>query len=353
VKRQLDEGDVDAVRELLELAERADGHQAVDEHRWLDMALGGRESFAGLVARESGHSHPVGYTQVSRGHHSWALDMVIDPHHRHDAASIGPEMLRAALEVIAAEGGGHVHLWVYQPTETHDQMAVRAGLHQGRDLLQMRRPLPLEVEAPELALHPFRPGEDEHRWLEVNNRAFEWHPEQGGWDAETLRARLREPWFDPEGFLLHERDGRLAGFCWTKVHPDHRPPLGELYVVAVDPDFQGLGLGRALVVAGLHWLHRQRGLEATMLYVDAAHRRAVALYESLGFRVDHVDRAYVGDVAARSDPRDAHGRAHGEGEHGGHQGEEDLAGGSAHERPVGESPDGESHHHGGEHGQRH
>ena len=190
-----------------------------------------------------------------------------------------------------------MHLWVYQPTAAHDEMATRVGLRRGRDLLQMRRPLPVDQAPADLDLRPFRPGSDEQRWLEVNNRAFEWHPEQGGWDLETITANEREPWFDPAGFLLHERDGRLAGFCWTKVHADDDPPLGELYVIAVDPDFQGLGLGRQLVLAGLDWLHRERRLTTAMLYVDAANDKAVALYERLGFAVDHVDRAYVGDVA--------------------------------------------------------
>ncbi|MBW3612180.1 MAG: hypothetical protein KY438_11765, partial [Actinobacteria bacterium] len=107
------------------------------------MASGGRQSFAGLVAWEPGHGHPVGYTQVSRGSRSWALDLVIDPHHRHDALAIGPEMLRAALDVIRTEGGGHVHLWVYRPTDTSDEIASQAGLARGRDLLQLRRSLPV------------------------------------------------------------------------------------------------------------------------------------------------------------------------------------------------------------------
>ncbi len=72
----------------------------------------------------------------------------------------------------------------------------------------------------ELETRPFRPGLDEEAWLVVNNRAFDWHPEQGGWDTSTLKARESQPWFDPEGFLLHEEGSprRLAGFCWTRVH---------------------------------------------------------------------------------------------------------------------------------------
>jgi mycothiol synthase len=254
---------------------------------------GGREGFAGLVAWEPGHDHPVGYAQVAKGDRSWALELVIDPHHRVRGADIGTELVTAALGVVATEGGGHVHLWVPKPGAHHDEIAARTGLTAGRELLQMRCTLPLD-ERWSLDVRAFEPGRDEDAWLEVNNRAFHWHPEQGGWDLETLLSREKQPWFDPAGFLLHER-GRLAGFCWTKVHDDTEPRLGEIYVIAVDPDFQGLGLGRALVLAGLDSLAR-RGLTVGMLYVDRTNTGAVHLYEDLGFSVDHVDRAYVTDV---------------------------------------------------------
>ena len=67
--------------------------------------------------------------------------------------------------------------------------------------------------------------------------------------------------------------------------------MGEIFVIAVDPDFGGQGLGRELTLAGLHHLYGQ-GLSVGMLYVDATNAAALALYEKLGFVVDHVHRGY-------------------------------------------------------------
>jgi len=286
--------DITAVSELLDAATRADGHQALADHQWLDLVEGGRTGFAGLVAWEPGHAHPVAYAQVSKGNESWAVELVVDPHHRYDMAAIGPELLRGALDVVAEAGGGHVHWWVFEATDSHRQLAAQVGMRPGRVLYQMRRPLPTGVPVA-VATRPFVPGLDETAWLAMNNRAFAGHPEQGGWTHDTLLAREKEPWFDPSGFLLHEVDGQLAAFCWTKIHDDVEPRLGEIYVIAVDPGFTGRGLGRALTLAGLASL-ADRGLTTGMLYVDADNTAAVNLYRSLGFEVHHQDHAFVGDV---------------------------------------------------------
>jgi mycothiol synthase len=299
VKRQMGSGDIAAVSGLLDNAARHDDHPALGDHQWVDLVHGGRQGFAGLVAWETGHDHPTGYAQVTKGPETWALEYVVDPHHRDDQRTVARAILKAALGLVAQEGGGHVHMWVPRAVESDDELARSFGLERGRELLQMRRPLPLPPEEKGVGTRPFVPGRDEEPWLEVNNRAFSWHLEQGGWDVQTLRDREGEAWFDPAGFLLHERDGRLAGFCWTKIHADRNPPLGEIYVIAVDPDFQGLHLGRALVVSGLRYLEG-RGLQTGMLYVDGGNTPAVGLYKDMGFTVDHTDQAYVGDVAPAS-----------------------------------------------------
>lgn len=288
------ESDVAEVSDLIGAVAAADGHRPLGEHKWLDLVHGGRKGFAGFVAREGERGPLVGYAQLSHGHRTWGVEVVVPPELRSREHCVVEDLLTAALTEVGRQGGGHVHLWVPKPTPDWDATAADAGLARGRDLLQMRRALPLDDPAPRVPVRPFVPGADEAAWLEVNNRAFAGHPEQGNWDLDTLLEREAEPWFDAEGFLLHERDDRLAASCWTKVHSGEHP-LGEIYVIGVDPDFQGLGLGRALVLAGLDHLATS-GLPTAMLYVDGANDTAVSLYRSLGFDIDHVDRAYTGDV---------------------------------------------------------
>ena len=243
-----------------------------------------------VVARGEEDGRSLGYAQAVRRPRGWSLEVVLDSRGPAGAAGVRAELVRAALDAARQRGAESITLWEPHPSSNHDEAARAAGLTKVRDLLQMRRPLPVGIEW-SVTVRPFVRGEDEEAWLRVNNRAFAEHPEQGAWDRAGLEEVLGEPWFDPQGFLLHEIEGELAGFCWTKVHPDERPPLGEIFVIAVDPDFSGRGLGRELTLAGLDHLCRQ-GLTVGMLYVDSTNEPALRMYEKLGFVVDHIHRGY-------------------------------------------------------------
>jgi mycothiol synthase len=166
----------------------------------------------------------------------------------------------------------------------------------------MRRSLLAPLAAPEfpegVRLRPFVVGRDEPEFLRVNNAAFDWHPEQGGWDVDRMKLREAEPWFDPAGFLLAvDGDDRLLGFHWTKVHGasagEHsHEPIGEVYVLGVDPAVRGMHLGKALTLAGLRHL-RDRGLNQVMLYVEADNEAAIRVYEDLQFTHWDTDVSYV------------------------------------------------------------
>ena len=192
-------------------------------------------------------------------------------------------------EALARAGpAGQARLWIREVSEGDDAAARKHGFEPYRDLWQLRCPLPREPSG--LETRSFAAA-DIDEFVSVNNRAFHWHPEQGGLTADDVRERMAEPWFDADGFRLHHRDDRLAGFCWTKIHADHDPPLGEIYVIAVDPDFAGRGLGKPMTLAGLEWLSG-RGLAVGMLYVESDNHPANAVYRRIGFAHHHTDRAY-------------------------------------------------------------
>ena len=137
------------------------------------------------------------------------------------------------------------------------------------------------------------PGQDDDEFLRVNNAAFDWHPEQGGWDRAQLRLREAEPWFDPAGFLLAV-DGadRLLGFHWTKVH---RPgPTGRSARSTCSASTRRR--------AACGWAPRSpspacticgsAGSRDVLLYVEADNAAAVRLYGSLGFTRWQADVSY-------------------------------------------------------------
>jgi mycothiol synthase len=217
-----------------------------------------------------------------RGH--WALEVVVDSGAVVDAL---PLLSRTAADT---SGGAAALVWAWDPVLAAELEAN--GFREVRRIHRMFVALPIDplVPLPEgIRLASFDPGRDEAAWIETNNRAFEGHPENGAVTLEEMRGRMALDWFSAEDLLMAWRGDRLAGSCWTKVHADR---TGEIYIIGVDPEVEGTGLGRALLAAGAHHLHRERNCARLMLYTDGANRRARRLYESLGFVTDLVNRQF-------------------------------------------------------------
>ena len=233
----------------------------------------------------------VGYLNLT----TEMAELVVDPGHRR--RGIGSALIRSAL----ARSGGRNRFWAHGTLPAAAATARACELVVVRALLQMRRPL-RDVPAAHIPdgvrIRAYRGPDDDAELLRVNNAAFSWHPEQGGWTAADIDERRAEEWFDPAGlFLAFDADtGALLGFHWTKVHGDPADGVGEVYVVGIDPAAQGRGLGATLTTVGLEYLARrlQAAAEPTvLLYVESDNVAAVRTYEKLGFGVHLTDTAYA------------------------------------------------------------
>lgn len=275
-----------SVAQLLERCRIGQGRPPLDDHALFALVNSDPAIATFGVLDPSGWlSGYVQATPTSEVPPTWTIDVAIDPRSRHDRSVILDIAFSAVLESVHERNGRAVQWWCHEATDTDRAIAERHGLRPARELLEMRSHLSTLPERPHLPTRPFEPGRDETQLLEVNNLAFDGHPDQGSWTHESLTGRQNSDWFDPCGLLVHCDDrGTMLGFCWTKVHRTSRETVGEIYVVGVRPSLQGRGLGRALTLAGLMSL-RQRGIDQALLFVDRTNAAALTVYRQLGFSV--------------------------------------------------------------------
>ncbi len=219
----------------------------------------------------------------------YVLSMTVTDGHDRSALNQDVNEVLSSSRCSKFQKGDEVQLWIENSDNEDPNRIASTGFTPYRDLVQLRCPLPVNKST--LQTRIFRPGEDDNAFLMVNSRAFAWHPEQGDLNKDSFAELKNESWFDPEGFLLYELDGQLAGFCWTKIHNGHRTPLGEIYAIAIDPNYHGTGLGKPMTEAGLNYLH-SKGVSTGMLYVESDNIAALRTYEKIGFTHFLTNRAF-------------------------------------------------------------
>ncbi|OBI91538.1 mycothiol synthase [Mycobacterium asiaticum] len=286
------------IREIVSAATESDGVAPVGEqvlrelpHQRTDHLLAVDDSAGNVI---------TGYLNLTppRDAAGAMAELVVHPHARRQG--IGAALARAAL----AKTDGRNQFWAHGTLDAAKATASALNLVAVRELLQMRRPL-RDITEPvtpdrlrDVHVRAYRGPSDDAELLRVNNAAFSYHPEQGGWTDAEIDERRSEPWFDPDGLFLAfagSQSETLLGFHWTKVHPDPAG-LGEVYVLGVDPAAQGSGLGQWLTAIGLKSLAQRladRPDPTALLYVESDNAAAVRTYEKTGFSVYSVDTAYA------------------------------------------------------------
>ena len=301
-----------AVRELLDLVEKADGVPAFGEAflRALDSESSDSVGYVHMVAEERGAI--LGVVSMNP---SYVCEIAVHPEHRR--RGLGSELLRILGRSL--DGDQQLSVW------SHGALPGAVGFAGDRQARTVRELLKMSVDCnPSFEEGAARRADLLHsrdksmakiqdagyrvldyvessakfggrvtdaEWLRVNNEAFAWHPEQGGWDMERLLDARDADWFDPNGVLLLWKDEECVGFHWTK-RPDG-DPHGEVYVVCLADAARGRGLGTPMTLLGMGYL-LDNGARAIDLYVEGDNVPAVATYEKLGFKVVHRDVVYRG-----------------------------------------------------------
>lgn len=280
---ELSERDREQITALATAAFDHDGVAPLSEEHLLALA---RQGATAWLVRRGEELCAVGSRSGS------AVEVAVHPAARRQG--MGSDLVRAALASDAS-----LAFWAHGDLPAAQATARSTGLQPARELLRMTRSggeVPGEVG---LAVVTYAEAQARGRgeeflsdWLTLNARAFADHPEQGRWQRADLDDRIAEPWFDPHLLWVAAKDGTPLGSVWVKHEESD-----EIYVLAVNPDQAGRGIGTRLLQVALRAI-AARGGRVVDLYVDGDNTAAVRLYEKAGFVISSRDVQYAAVATA-------------------------------------------------------
>ncbi|MEE8384962.1 MAG: GNAT family N-acetyltransferase, partial [Dehalococcoidia bacterium] len=212
------------------------------------------------------------------------LECLVHPEHRRKG--LATELCR-----VAERRGMELGAKVLQGSCDEGNIPAR-GLVSALGFRYVHRFLELELalsqSAPTAAADPecrhLRLGE-ESTLAELQNRSFAgtWGYNPGTVEEISYRLNLSDS--SPEGVVLVQHRGELAGYCWTTIDDESSaasdPRRGRVHMIGILPGIRGAGLGRRVLMAGLASL-AVRGAKVVDLSVDSENTAAIALYNSVG-----------------------------------------------------------------------
>lgn len=204
----------------------------------------------------------------------------------HRGRGIGRRLLKTALGRAMELEGSVLHIAVPWESATARHLLETEDFHPVKCYWQMRwernefRP----VELPQgFSLRSFVLGQDEEALTRLQNDAF---VETWGFcpnTVEEVSARVRFKICDPRGIILLLDEGRFVAYNWTFRSSNALGSIGLIAMTGVHPDYRSMGLGRAVVAAGMEYL-KAKEVDGIELEVDSENAPARTMYLSLGFR---------------------------------------------------------------------
>lgn len=212
------------------------------------------------------------------------LTWLVHPRHRRGELTVG--LVDRAVDRMRELGIMTLHANISQDSFTAKRFLTRMGFTFVRRFLELRLDL-TEMVLPEISkiasrCRPLQPSE-EGRLTQLQNRSF-----AGTWGfnpntIEEITYRINLPNSSPDDIFLIFDSDKPVGYCWTRTE-SWKKTVGRIYMLGVDPDYRGRGLGRQLLLAGLSCL-KSKSLRVAVLTVDSENKAARVLYKSVGFEL--------------------------------------------------------------------
>ncbi len=218
---------------------------------------------------------------------------------------IGSELLARGLVRAREQDNRYVACGFDDKLVAAQRLMEQFGFRSVVGWVLMRLPADGAVTAPAwpagYTMRPYSEVNDPAAVQEALNRGFIGHWENRERPLADIIHRLHGPHANPAGILLaYGPAGDLAGICWAGYDPDHNAAVGEavghIHNLGVVPEHRRVGLGRALLLAGIAWL-RSEGQAAIELHAMGNNELALPLYEGVGFAVKRQGSEYQLDLA--------------------------------------------------------
>jgi len=215
------------------------------------------------------------------------LDCYVRPDHRR--RGLARKLLGYATHRARELGVELAHVNIAQGNVAAVSVLSRLGFNFVRRFLQLKLEMAridgLDVDQAALPYRHFQRGEED-KLTRIQNCSFAgtWGFNPNSVEEISYYANLSR--CSPEDVMLACDGDKVIGYCWTRTiyKAGVNEGKGQIFMLGVDPDYRGRGVGKAMLLAGLLYL-KEEGFQVAELTVDSENQAACTLYRSVGFEV--------------------------------------------------------------------